>query len=110
MGNFSGYKIVPLGFKTTVSGTFTITAEMLSSLTANGNYVWLKDNVTTTVQNLHVDNTYDFTSGATNGFGRFELLFNPPITAFPAIALVSNSMTVAANATSVNLAYSGTTL
>ena len=104
-----GSKTIPLGFKTTIAGTFTITADMVSTLTAYGNSVFLKDNTTTTIQNLATNNTYQFTSGITNGFGRFELLFNPFITVFPSITLTTNSLTVPAGTTSANLAYSATT-
>ncbi|MEI6854149.1 MAG: fibronectin type III domain-containing protein, partial [Bacteroidota bacterium] len=109
MGALSGAKTVPLGFKTTVAGTFTITADMVSSLTSNGNYVYLRDIETGVVQNLAANNTYQFTSGVTNGLKRFVLLFNPPLTVFPSIALTSNALSVAGGTTSVNLPYSGTT-
>jgi hypothetical protein len=109
MDTLNGSRTIPLGFKTTVAGTFTITADMVSTLTAYGNSVYLKDNTSTTVQNLANNNTYQFTSGVTNGFGRFELLFNPPATVYPAITLVNNSLIVPGGSTSANLAYSGTT-
>jgi hypothetical protein len=108
LGTLSGSKTIPLGFKTTVAGTFTITADMVSSLTSNGNYVYLRDLDAGITQNLAANNTYVFTSGVTNGLKRFVLLFNPPITVFPTIALNSNSFTVAAGTTSIDLAYSGT--
>jgi hypothetical protein len=109
MDTLNSSRTIPLGFKTTVAGTFTITADLVSTLTAYGNSVYLKDNTTTSVQNLANNNTYQFTSGVTNGFGRFELLFNPSATLYPSITLTTNSLIVPAGTTSANLAYSATT-
>ena len=75
-----GERVIPLGFKTTASGQFTFTADMVSSFTDNGNTVYLKDLITGTFQNLSLNNTYQFYSDATSGLNRFTIHFNPSIT------------------------------
>jgi len=80
LSDLSGERTVPLGFKTSISGQFTFTADMVSSFTVNGNTVYLEDLQTGAFQNLSSNSTYQFTSGVTAGLNRFLLHFNPSIT------------------------------
>ena len=80
LSELNGIRNIPLGFKTTVSGQFTINAEMVSSFTDNGNTVYLEDLQTATFQDLSLNNTYQFSSGVTSGLDRFIVHFNPSIT------------------------------
>jgi M6 family metalloprotease-like protein len=75
-----GEKLVPLGFKTTVSGQFTITAEMVSTFNADGHTVYLEDLLNGNIQDLSDNNSYVFSSSPCNNTGRFMLHFNPTIT------------------------------
>jgi hypothetical protein len=75
-----GERNVALGFKTTISGQFTLTSDMVSTFTANGNTVYLEDLNTGAYQDLSANSTYAFTSAATTGLNRFVLHFNPTIT------------------------------
>jgi hypothetical protein len=76
LSELTGVRDVPLGFKSSVSGQFTITADMVSSFTNNGNTVYLEDMQTSTIQDLSIDSIYAFTSGVTTGLSRFILHFN----------------------------------
>jgi hypothetical protein len=107
-GTLDGYREIPLGFMTTVAGTFTITADLVSSFTSNGNHVYLRDNVTSVIQDLSVENTYVFTSGITNNLDRFLILINSPIVAFPAIALDNDRITTYSGVTTVQFPYNST--
>ena len=43
LSDLTASRVVPLGFKTTVAGSFTLTADMVSSFTDLGNTVYLED-------------------------------------------------------------------
>lgn len=75
-----GERIVPLGFKTSVSGQFAFTADLVTSFTDNGNTVFLEDTLTGMVVDLSKTASYSFTSGITNGINRFRLYFNSAMT------------------------------
>jgi hypothetical protein len=75
-----GERTVPLGFKTSISGQFTFTVDMVSSFTDNGNTVYLEDLQTGNYQDLSANSSYQFSSGVTAGLNRFLLHFNPTIT------------------------------
>jgi hypothetical protein len=81
-----GERNVALGFKTTISGQFTLTSDMVSTFTANGNTVYLEDLNTGAYQDLSANSTYAFTSAATTGLNRFVLHFNPTITSISEVA------------------------
>jgi hypothetical protein len=80
LSDLLGERNVALGFKTTISGQFTLTSDMVSTFTANGNTVYLEDLQTGIYQDLSVNSIYQFTSAATTGLNRFVLNFNPTIT------------------------------
>jgi hypothetical protein len=80
LSDLLGERNVALGFKTTISGQFTLTSDMVSTFTANGNTVYLEDLQTGTYQDLSANSTYVFTSAVTTGLTRFVLHFNPTIT------------------------------
>gem|GEM_PF-983858 len=80
LSELTSERTVLLGFKTTISGQYTITADMVSSFTNNGNTVYLEDIQNGILQDLSANNTYQFTSGVTTGLTRFVLHFNPTIT------------------------------
>lgn len=79
LSDLVGERSVPLGFKTSVSGTYTLTADMVSTFTGNGNTVYLEDIQTGAYQDLSANSTYPFTSGITSGLNRFVLHFNPTV-------------------------------
>jgi hypothetical protein len=72
-------KIVPLGFKTSVSGTntYTFTAINLSTFDATIS-VYLEDLQENAMLDLRSSNTYVFTSGVVNDAARFRLHFITP--------------------------------
>jgi hypothetical protein len=76
LSELTGVRDVPLGFKSSVNGQFTITADMVSSFTDNGNTVYLEDLQTSTILDLSIDSIYTFSSGVTTGLSRFILHFN----------------------------------
>jgi len=80
LSELTSERTVPLGFKTSVSGQFTIAADMVSSFTDNGNTVYLEDLQSGNLQDLSVNRSYQFASGVTTGIARFVLHFNPTIT------------------------------
>jgi hypothetical protein len=80
LSDLVGERTVPLGFKTTISGQFTLSADMISTFTDNGNTVYLEDIQTGMMQDLSANGTYQFTSGVTSGLNRLVLHFNPSIT------------------------------
>ncbi|HPS16684.1 MAG TPA: DNRLRE domain-containing protein [Bacteroidales bacterium] len=80
LSNINGERNIPIGFKISVSGQFTITADLVSSFTDNGNTVFLEDTQENILQDLSVNNSYTFNSDATSGLSRFIIHFNPSIT------------------------------
>jgi hypothetical protein len=80
LSELTGERIVALGFNTTLSGDFTITADLVSSFTDLGNTVYLVDMQTGAYQDLSINNTYLFTSSIESGLNRFLLHFNPETT------------------------------
>ncbi len=76
----TGEKLVPLGFKSTVSGQFTITADMVSTFNGEGHTVYLEDLLNGNIQDLADNNSYVFSSSPCNNTSRFMLHFNPTIT------------------------------
>ena len=80
LGNLTGERNIPLGFNTSVSGQFTINADLVSSFTNNGNTVYLEDTQENIMQDLSVNNTYTFNSDVTSGLTRFIIHFNSSAT------------------------------
>ncbi len=71
-------KIVPLGFKTNIAGTHTISLKTIEGLDETA-VVILKDIQTGTFTNLRLDSSYAFSSAAGTFDGRFLLHFYPPL-------------------------------
>jgi hypothetical protein len=71
---FNASDVVSLGFKTTTEGTFTIAIDHVDGLFANGQAVYLKDNLTNTTHNLS-EGSYTFTSIAGVFNTRFEIVY-----------------------------------
>ncbi|NTW32558.1 MAG: T9SS type A sorting domain-containing protein [Bacteroidetes bacterium] len=76
LNELTGERTIPLGFKTTISGQFTIIADMVESFTGNGNTVYIEDRQNGIFQDLSLNNTYEFYSDATAGLTRLFLHFN----------------------------------
>ncbi len=70
---FADSEIIPMGYKTTVAGNFTISLEQFDGLFQNQN-VYLLDNVSNTYHDLKLG-SYAFASAVGTFDGRFELRF-----------------------------------
>jgi len=99
-------RIIPLGFITKVSGTFTIRATNLAQFDPSV-YVFLKDLQTGTYQNLTENDTYTFTSNVANTTSRFELHFGYKVNLAMPIQLIKFEATCSNN--SVNIDWSTAT-
>jgi hypothetical protein len=71
---FSTTDVVPLSLITPTAGAYQLSLDQVGGLFADGQNVYLRDNVTTTVHNL-TEGAYDFTSDAGTFSTRFELLY-----------------------------------
>ncbi|HNW99192.1 MAG TPA: choice-of-anchor J domain-containing protein [Bacteroidales bacterium] len=76
-------KVVPLGFKTSTSGSFTINAINLGEFDVSIP-VYLEDAQQSIIQDLRQTNTYAFTSPVIDDANRFKLHFGNTITSVPA--------------------------
>ncbi|MEI6347739.1 MAG: YDG domain-containing protein [Bacteroidota bacterium] len=81
-------RVIPLMFKSTAVGTFTLTAELVSSFANSGYYVFLKDKETGIIQNLSENPHYQFSTSTIKGNDRFEVQFKSNTTPLP-IDLIS---------------------
>ena len=77
-------RIVPLGFKTNVSGTFTFNATNLDDFDSSIP-VYLEDIQQGVMQDLRQLNTYTFSSGIIDDANRFKLHFGNLTTSIPTI-------------------------
>ena len=68
--------IVPVGFKSGVAGTYTITASGIETFAAGTN-LYLTDLFTGNVQNLAVNPIFSFSASPSNTEHRFDLTFSP---------------------------------
>ncbi|HNW99190.1 MAG TPA: T9SS type A sorting domain-containing protein [Bacteroidales bacterium] len=68
-------RIVPIGFSTPVSGTFSFTATNLNDFDASVN-VYLEDILQNVTIDLRQTNVYTFSSDAVNDANRFKIHFN----------------------------------
>jgi hypothetical protein len=76
----TGQRTIPMGFKSSLSGQFTFTADMVSGFIADGFSVYLEDLLSGAFQDLSQNNTYTFASGVTTGVNRFVIHINPILT------------------------------
>jgi hypothetical protein len=75
LNNYNIEKVMALGFKTGLSGCFTLKASEIGRFEPGTNII-LTDKLLNTQQNLTEKPIYRFTSEATNTSGRFTLTFN----------------------------------
>lgn len=71
---FTASDVVALGFKAQTEGNYTIAIDHVDGLFADGQEVFLKDNVTNTVHNL-TNEAYSFTASAGASNARFEIVY-----------------------------------
>lgn len=69
-------EVIPVGFKSGVSGTYTITATDLASF-QTGTELYLTDLFTGHMQNLLTNPVYTFTASPANPEHRFDITFSP---------------------------------
>lgn len=72
---FTTADVVPLGFKTEVAGNFTISLDHVDGLFAEGQQVYLRDNLTGNVHDLAAGG-YDFAAEAGVFNSRFEIVYD----------------------------------
>lgn len=73
---FNVNDIVPLGFKSLLNGNYTISINNVDGLFADGQQIFLKDNLTNVVHNLSLG-SYQFSSEAGIFNSRFEIVYQP---------------------------------
>jgi hypothetical protein len=74
--DISNNQVIPVGFKTGLSGTFTLSASGFESFPASATF-YLTDLITGTVQNLNLNPEYIFSASPANPEHRFNLHFAP---------------------------------
>lgn len=72
---FNNADIVPVGFFAPAAGTYTISIDHVDGVFANGQTVFLRDNVEGVIRNLS-NNSYTFATEAGTFDTRFEILYN----------------------------------
>ncbi|MDI1317296.1 ice-binding family protein [Flavobacterium sp.] len=72
--DFQANDIVPLSYKTTAAGNYTISIDHTAGLFSDSQSIYLKDNVYATVQDLKVG-SYTFASQAGTFNNRFEIVY-----------------------------------
>ncbi len=75
---FDASDVVPMSFKATNAGDYTIAIDHTDGLFSEGQSVYLRDNVTGTVHNLS-SGDYTFSSEAGSFDTRFELIYQMPL-------------------------------
>ena len=76
---FDATDIVPLNFKVTTAGNYTIAIDHVDGLfTVGEQSIYLKDNLTATIHNLNTD-SYTFASDAGTFSSRFEIIYALPL-------------------------------
>ncbi|WP_293891730.1 T9SS sorting signal type C domain-containing protein, partial [Flavobacterium sp.] len=76
---FDANDIVPLNFKVTMAGNYTIAIDHVDGLFSAGSQsIYLKDNLTTTIHNLNTG-AYSFASDAGIFANRFEIVYALPL-------------------------------
>jgi uncharacterized delta-60 repeat protein len=75
---FDASDVVSLGFKSELAGNYAITLDHFDGLFAANQDVFLRDNLTNTVQNLKTAN-YDFATTAGVFNSRFEIIYQNPL-------------------------------
>jgi hypothetical protein len=90
-------RIIPLGFRTHIAGTFTFTATTMISFDPSIT-VYLEDLQENILQDLRINNIYQFSSGITDNTTRFRLHYiKTANVAFSAGAILSAGQTICYN-------------
>jgi hypothetical protein len=71
---FDANDVVPMKYKVTTAGSYTITIDHVDGLFSAGQEIFLRDNLTTTVHTL-TNGAYTFTSDAGTFASRFEVVY-----------------------------------
>ncbi len=90
---FTEQESIPIGYKTTTGGTYTITLTATDGNVATLEKVFLKDNLTKTIHNLKEGNyTFETNPGTVNN--RFEVCFTEQTSTTNPIVPIKNEITV----------------
>lgn len=99
---FSPQDVIPLNLRLTSAGNYSISLNDVEGLFANGQDVFIKDNLTGSIQNLN-DGNYSFTSDAGTFANRFEVIFNTTALGTNNPELSLNNVVVYQNTTGINI-------
>ncbi|AWH84657.1 hypothetical protein HYN59_05770 [Flavobacterium album] len=103
---FDAADVVPMGYKATTAGSYTITLDHMDGVFAQNQNVYLKDNLFGTTHNLKVS-AYEFATEAGTFENRFDVVYAEELgTDIPAVD--ANSIIVYKQGSSINIS-SGTT-
>lgn len=86
---FQTSDVVPLGFKSETAGTFTIGLDHVDGLFAQGQQIYLRDNLTNAVHNLS-ESAYVFTTEAGVSNSRFEIVYDSALSVENPTAMKAN--------------------
>ncbi len=106
---FSPQDIIPLNLRLTSAGNYSISLNDVEGLFANGQDVFIKDNLTGSIQNLN-DGNYSFTSDAGTFANRFEVIFNTTALGTNNPELSLNNIVVYQNTTGINVTSGNLTI
>lgn len=91
--SFAVSDVVPLGFKTSAQGTYTLTLHRYDGLFADGQEIYLKDNLLGIFHNLK-QGSYQFTAPEGTDETRFEIVYTTSALGTNAPSLSSNEVIV----------------
>lgn len=100
---FATEDIVPLNFKVAAAGTYSISLNDVEGLFANGQDIFIKDNLTGSIQNLNEGN-YSFTADAGTAASRFEIVYTNSVLGTDNPSATLNNVVVYQNAAGINIA------
>lgn len=72
--SFEATDVVPMGYKASAAGTYNITVDHAEGVFAQGQVIFLRDNLLGTTHNLS-EGTYSFTTEAGTFAGRFDIVY-----------------------------------
>lgn len=90
---FQDTDVVALGFKTAEAGNYTISIDHIDGVFANGQNIYIKDNLTNVVHNVS-ESAYNFTSLAGTFEDRFEVIYQNVTLGFENPTLDANSIVI----------------
>lgn len=105
---FAGNDAVPLGYKTTVAGNFTIGLDHFDGLFEDQD-IFLKDNVLNTTKNLK-EGSYTFASASGTFHSRFEIVYHAPASIVESLILDPQQIILFKNADKVLVVNAGSYL